>query len=63
MNCIHTSKKLCNPQCKYCVYFEEHLFVSREQQIQKLQGLKTVLIKKLLRVEKQLLHNITKGGE
>ncbi len=63
MNCTYAPKKSCNPQCVYCVYPDGDMLISREKQVQKLQGLRTVLIKKLLCVEKQLLNPRKKGGD
>lgn len=64
MNCILAStKKECNPDCAYCVFVDEHAHTTYENQVKKLQKLKTMLVKRLLCVEKQLLNPIQKGGD
>lgn len=63
MNCAHASKKLCNPQCEYCTYPDGYAFVSREHQVKKLQKIRTILVKKLMKIEKQLLNPTKKGGD
>jgi|GEM_PF-2699217 len=63
MNCIYSSKKSCNLQCKYCIYPDGYTYDSREHQVKKLQKIRTILVKKLMNIEKQLLNPTKKGGD
>jgi len=63
MNCQLASKQKTNKTCIYCMYPDVMTPISRQESVQKLQKMRTMLIKKLLYIEKQLLNPMRKGGE
>ena len=63
MDCQLASKKNQNRTCIYCMYPDITICGSRQKHVQKLQNMRTMLVKKLVYIEKQLLNPMKKGGE
>lgn len=61
--CPHGNRKSCNFQCEYCIYPDEYSCDSRTYQVKKLQKIRTILVKKLMNIEKKLLNPTKKGGD